>query len=88
MKLKSTCIVSFLAISLCLFGNLSAQCPEGDLDGNGVVGIEDLLLFADQWLDPAGCAGQTQDCADLISGDGVNSGDFGVFAEGWKKEMP
>ncbi|MCK4999651.1 MAG: lamin tail domain-containing protein, partial [Anaerohalosphaera sp.] len=86
MKIKCAFFVSILLVFCCFLSILSAQCPEGDLSGNGVVGVEDLLIFAEQWLEPAGCAGHPEDCADLTGNDGVNSGDFAVIAANWDKQ--
>ncbi len=60
--------------------------PVGDLDGSNVVSLTDLVLFAEQWLDPAGCAEHPTNCADLNGEDGVNAADFAIFAEHWQKE--
>ncbi len=72
----------------------AARCIEGDLDGNGQVGMEDLQLFAEQWLDPGGCAGRGEDCADLTDadpeGDGnrVDASDFSIIARNWLQLCP
>ncbi len=66
-----------------LCGPLFAVCPEGDIDGDCVVGISDMLLFAEQWLDDPGCAGHPDDCADIVGNDGVDLADFVVIAGDW-----
>ncbi len=45
-------LVTFLA------GSVAVQaCPIGDVNGNCIVGLEDLQIFAEQWLDgPGSCS--------------------------------
>jgi hypothetical protein len=52
-------------------------CIPGDLDGDCYVGIKDLLLFAEQWLEGPGSD------ADFVGDDGVDAADFAVMAENW-----
>lgn len=61
-------------------------CPEGDLSGDCEVGLEDILLMAQQWMDPPGCDGYTKACADLVDEDGVNLGDLAVIAFNWLRQ--
>ena len=56
--------------------------PAGDLDGNFRVDVQDLQLFATQWLDPSGCAGLG--CADFDGQNGVNMADLAIFARNWR----
>jgi hypothetical protein len=59
-------------------------CPDGDLDGDCVVNLADLIIVVGQWMDPAGCSGHPDDCADIAGGsDGVNFEDFAVISENW-----
>ena len=60
-----------------------AACPPGDLDGDCATNLSDLILLAEQWLDPAGCVGYEDNCADLAGNDGVNQADFAIVAESW-----
>ena len=60
-------------------------CPEGDISGDCVVDISDMLLLAEQWLDELGCTGHPDDCADIVGYDGVNLADFAVVAGNWLK---
>ena len=69
--------ILFFAIGNVFPENLSAQCPEGDLDNNCEVNLIDLLLFAEQWLDPPGAS------ADLIGNNGVNIADYAILAGNW-----
>ncbi len=57
-------------------GNWSNGLPDDANDTN-------LAVLIGQWLRETGYL-----AADLNESGGVNSGDFGVFAEGWKKETP
>lgn len=59
-----------------------AACPRADLDGDCAVGIQDLLLFAGQWLAGPGSA------ADFEGGDGVRTSDFAVMAQEWQTRAP
>ena len=62
----------------------SGECPDGDLDDDCDCDIDDLLIFALQWLDPYGCAGHQDECADLNEQDGVNGADFAIFSANWQ----
>jgi len=63
------------------------NCPDGDLDDNCVVNEYDLNLFALQWLDPSGCIGHPDDCADLDNqDDGINFDDYTYLAYFWEQE--
>lgn len=46
------------------------------------VDLEDIQIFASQWLDPSGCAGRN-DCADLDGVEGVNFKDLQIVAGRW-----
>ena len=63
-----------------------ADCPVGDLNRDCKVNLEDLLVFAGQWLDGPGCVGHPDDCADLIGGDGVDMADFGIMSQDWQQQ--
>jgi hypothetical protein len=43
----------------------------------------DLKIFIEQWLDPSGCLGHPDDCADFDSVNGINSADFALLAGNW-----
>lgn len=58
-------------------------CPVQDLSGDCAVGLEDLVILADQWLNPAGCAGHPDDCADFVGDNGVTLEDFAALAAQW-----
>ena len=66
----------FSAVGIC-----SAACPVGDLNGDCQVDLQDLALFAGQWLETPNCAGLP--CADLDGSDGVNLADLAVFSQNW-----
>ncbi len=59
----------------------SIACLPGDLDGNCVVDLSDLVIFSLQWLDNELCGGF--DCADFNRDGNVNLADFGVTAANW-----
>ncbi len=59
------------------------SCIPGDLDGDCFVGIEDLRLFAAQWLDNTDCS--TFDCPDLDQNQHVNLSDASILASNWQQ---
>jgi hypothetical protein len=65
---------------------LRSDRPVGDLSGNCHVGLEDLLIFAGQWLDPDGCSGII--CADLDKDNKVNLWDLALLSENWDSGTP
>ena len=73
------------ALTACHFV-LEAEYPAGDLNGNCHVGLEDLVLFAAQWLDTGGCSGI--DCADLLADNIVRLEDFSILSENWGVGIP
>ena len=52
-------------------------CPIGDLSGNCTVALEDLQIFAEQWLDDPGGS------ANLDDVNGVSMFDFALLAANW-----
>ena len=58
----------------------------GDINGDGLFNLADVLLFSEQWLDPPGCAGHPVDCADFENNDGVNLVDYARFSKYWPKD--
>ncbi|MHC5143339.1 MAG: hypothetical protein ACYSOY_07080, partial [Planctomycetota bacterium] len=63
---------------------MAVDCPAGDLYPDCKIDIQDLSLFAVQWLDIS-CSGPS--CADLTGGDGVNITDFSVLANNWQQQQ-
>ncbi len=61
-------------------------CPEGDISGDCEVGLSDILLMAQQWMDPFGCENYPNNCADLIGQDGVDLEDLAVIAGDWLRQ--
>ncbi len=60
---------------------------DGDLNRDLKVDLSDLMVFADQWLEPSGCTGR-KDCADMDGLGGVNFADLIVIAERWMMDTP
>jgi hypothetical protein len=58
-----------------------AVCPVGDLNGDCQVDLQDLALFAGQWLEMPDCT--TLPCADLDGADGVNLADLAILSRNW-----
>jgi len=77
--------ISVLTVLLALFlvGSAGADYQVGDLNSSGEVNIGDLEILAGQWLDPPGCAGHPDDCADLVGDDGVDMANFGALSANW-----
>jgi hypothetical protein len=77
--------ISLLTLVLTVFlaGSVSAEFPIGDLTGDCDVNSLDLQIFVGQWLDPSGCVGHPDDCADFDGINGVNSADFALLAANW-----
>nr|NIQ90274.1 hypothetical protein [Deltaproteobacteria bacterium] len=77
--------ISLLTLVLTVFlaGSVSAEFPIGDLTGDCDVNSLDLQIFVGQWLDPSGCLGHPDDCADFDGINGINSADFALLAANW-----
>jgi len=58
--------------------------PVGDLSGDCIVNLNDLLIFTSQWLDDTGCSGLG--CADLDGDNNVDTVDFALLAANWFKQ--
>ena len=54
----------------------------GDFDGNGTVNSNDLLIFANQWLDSPPCVDLPY-CADLDASGSVTTEDFAMMSPNW-----
>lgn len=61
-----------------------AAFPVGDLDHNFIVDLDDVVLFAQQWLQTPDCFG-APGCGDLEGNDGVNVEDFALVAQHWQQ---
>ncbi|MHC4571727.1 MAG: lamin tail domain-containing protein, partial [Planctomycetota bacterium] len=78
--MKISLLSLFLLVSLA--GSAEAVgLPIGDLSGDCIVNLNDVLLFTGQWLDNAGCSGLG--CADLDGDNNVDSIDFALLAAHW-----
>ncbi|MCK4999163.1 MAG: lamin tail domain-containing protein [Anaerohalosphaera sp.] len=77
------CFIACFTLLFSFNGLLFAQCPDGDINGDCTVNIEDIFMLADQWLDEPGCVNDPNLCADIFGQDGVNFGDFNVIANNW-----
>jgi hypothetical protein len=60
-------------------------CPLGDLDGDCGVSVEDLLVFAEQWLDSEGCS--EPNCADFDDSNDIDAADFALLAGNWRVKV-
>ena len=68
-----------LALTVSLAGSVVAKCPVGDLNGDCQINLEDLQVFAGQWLVPP------ESSADLNGDDDVDMADFTLLATSWYK---
>ena len=67
----------------------TAKDIQGDIDGNFIVNIDDLVLMSEQWLDGVGCIGYPDNCADIYGEDGVNLRDYQILSSNWEvSEIP
>ena len=74
--------VQWVLLTVCsTVGVCSAACPVGDLNGDCQVDLQDLALFAGQWLEMPDCS--TLPCADLDGADGVNLADLAILSRNW-----
>ena len=74
-----------LITSICMFSSASAgYCPRGDVSGDCIVNLNDLVLLADDWLENPECSG-LDDCTDITGNNIVNVADFAIVAENWQK---
>jgi hypothetical protein len=71
-----------LAAAVSLAGLARADCPAGDLNGDCRVDGLDVLVFAQQWLQPSQTCSDSH-CADLDGVDGVNMFDFALLTRSW-----
>ena len=77
------CSLVTLMLTALLAGSAPLMAyPVGDLNKDSAVNIQDLVLFAGYWLDPA-CT--SPECAaDLDGVAGVDGVDFAMLAENWE----
>jgi hypothetical protein len=62
-------------------------CPKGDVDGDCQVTVKDLLLLSQQWLDDPACTNGSDDCANLVGPDKVDTMDFLAIADDWHRKV-
>jgi len=69
----------FLVVSppLVRRGGARAECPQGDLNEDCEVNLQDVQVLAEQWLDPPGSS------ADLSGDEQVGMADFALLAKYW-----
>jgi hypothetical protein len=72
-----------LALMAILSLSANAQLyPAGDLNQDFEVDLEDVAIFAGQWLDDTLCS--PPNCAEIDGLTGINLLDFGLLAENWQ----
>lgn len=79
-------IKSIILILVFIFA-VSAQAdlyPVGDLNQDFSVDIDDLMIFAEQWMDESGCV--PPNCAELDGLDGVTMSDFSMMSVNWLED--
>jgi len=57
------------------------QCPQTDLSGDCFVGIDDIIIFAGEWMTDTGSIAD-------FTGGGVETDDFSVLASEWLAKGP
>ena len=62
------------------------ECPLSDFSGDCKVSFSDVKILAEQWLDPPGCVGYPEGCADLAGNDGVDLVDLALSAQNWRED--
>ena len=62
-----------------------APCLPGDLDGNCLVNLNDLLLFSDAWLSGVECS--AFDCPDFDQNQTVDIVDLAILATHWQQSQ-
>ncbi len=76
MRLSFWLLISVLA---CLESFSVAVCPVGDLDGDCSIGLGDMIVFAEFWLDTSSGG------ANLDGMNSVDIHDFSILSEHWGK---
>jgi hypothetical protein len=64
-------------------GNTVLKSFVGDMDSNGIVNVDDLKLFAAQWLTDGNAAVS----ADFNSDDSVDMQDYSYIADNWLESI-
>jgi hypothetical protein len=81
---RSVCLV---IVVLCIVSiGAAVECPTGDISGNCVVDMGDLVMLADDWLGVPDCS--VDICADLTDDNFVNNDDLAVLAGTWGTRIP
>lgn len=57
------------------------SCLPGDLDGDCLVNLPDLILFAEDWMQDVQCS--AYDCPDLVLSQFVDLADFSILSGRW-----
>jgi hypothetical protein len=57
-------------------------CPQADLDGDCLVNLTDMAVFAQQWLTAGECE-DDEPCANFDGLNGVDIVDFDIFVDSW-----
>jgi hypothetical protein len=81
-KRTRVCCFTFALIFVLSGFAFAGSCPQADLTEDCVVDINDLEIFASQWLDPNDCEEGT--CADFVEPYGIDFIDFSVLASYWQ----
>lgn len=76
-----------LAMLMSMTAVLTAEqlYPVGDLNQNFKVNLEDLAIFAEQWMEFSACTGLN--CAELDGLNGINIFDFDLLAANWLEDF-
>ncbi|MBE0535447.1 MAG: lamin tail domain-containing protein [Phycisphaerae bacterium] len=75
-------LLCVILAALPAIGTLYAACPAGDLNGDCVIDIDDLLVIAEYWL-TGECSIPT--CGDMNFDGQVDMSDLAVVADEWRR---
>ena len=77
------CFFLFTLICVSTGFVFAGWCPPTDLNGNCWVNLDDVQIFAQQWLDTEACE-EEEICADFDGLNGVDFADFSTLASYWQ----
>jgi hypothetical protein len=83
-KFTHIIIIILITTSCVIPSALAGNCPVGDISGDCKVGISDLMILSNYWLDVPDCL--EGGCPDIIGESVVDFHDFAVIAANWQKQ--
>lgn len=84
--LLSKWFVGWIWVTTVSVGSIGwAICPAGDLNEDCAVDLQDLAVFAEQWLDSPDCS--QSPCADLDNSGAVDLADLAILSQHWNRTV-